>query len=667
MRQTLWLYCSAALILAETLCAALAIADGGISLLTVVVIAFSLVLASLLGRALCEWLSLPLPAAAEIPAAIVMGTAVISASMLILCLEATLSVVAAFLLTGVPACAIIAWRALRSPGGDAASADAESPCVLGTMAAVCLLSVVWSWQAIRSVLHLQRTGILSAWIDFYFHAATVTQFATLRGANVFDYGAPVPLYHYASYLLPALYGSVSHASSLVIATADWCLLGFILSVLGAWVLGAILADWPGAWAALIAVLLVPNAAHYGLRNSFFDYHWLLQISAGLSYGLGLSLLVLGLCILAVRLASLRLLTVALALSFLEALFKMHFFFMLVPAWLLVYLWLLPWKHLRARLSAVGAALLLGVMSLWAMERVSRAPHFLSGEHNVPKIQRLLLDMQPSASASLYDGLTKNLPAALTVPAGLVLILFAAAGILIPLQLALFAFAKRQRSSRAEDNICWIVIGVYALLNLLFPTVSFNASAEEYQHRTFVVLYSFLAIWCAARLAVILAPFLITPSRRVMVALLAVALLAVPITLQRNAQTGGMSWTQTYARNSIPPGLLRSAEYIRTHAAAAPTETVLLSDSENDDTLIGLSDHPGVLAITRGNPYAPSFLAARKSLNEGLKGANSLDEFRRIAHAGRIHWFVAVPPAQISPALAQAVRATVDGYTVLECQ
>ena len=58
-----------------------------------------------------------------------------------------------------------------------------------------------------------------------FHGPVIAQFAhfdTFNGTSIFSYGGHVPLYHWASYMLPAVVCSFSNSPSLVrFATSMW--------------------------------------------------------------------------------------------------------------------------------------------------------------------------------------------------------------------------------------------------------------------------------------------------------------------------------------------------------------------------------------------------------------------------------------------------------------
>ena len=85
-------------------------------------------------------------------------------------------------------------------------------------------------------------------------------------------GVSPPAYHYASYVLPAVFAWPLDLSGLTLATSVWVPLGFLTACAGAYALGAALPGTAAAWRPA-ALTLLPDAASYGLHNRLFGYYW----------------------------------------------------------------------------------------------------------------------------------------------------------------------------------------------------------------------------------------------------------------------------------------------------------------------------------------------------------------------------------------------------------
>jgi hypothetical protein len=189
------------------------------------------------------------------------------------------------IIASILAAAICISRGRREPAGSWLG--------FGLAKLICVAGFIWSWQAILAVPHMRATGTFTAWTDYFIHASELAQFAhfsILHGGSIFAAGAKLPLYHYGSYMIPAALVGIAGTPALVAATVLWTLLGFIILGLGTATLGAMLAGEAGGILAVLALLLLPDAAHYSLKNPFFDFHWLMQVSASSCYGVALACL-----------------------------------------------------------------------------------------------------------------------------------------------------------------------------------------------------------------------------------------------------------------------------------------------------------------------------------------------------------------------------------------
>jgi hypothetical protein len=525
---------------------------------------------------------------------------------------------------------------------------------------ICFSSLIWSWEAIRSFGNMQKKEVFTAWIDFFYHASMIVQFAKASSTNVFEYGVAVPLYHYASYMLPAVLCSFADTPAIVVATANWCPFGFMLMGLGAWALGAFLAEWPGAILALVFLFLVPDSSHYGLKNSFFDFHWLLQISSGLSYGLGLCLLILGLFAAAITQRSRVTALFGAAMVLLEALFKMQLFALLLPVTCLV---VICFWQCRPRIKIIAGACLISVAAVVSIvaERIQRAPHFWSSKHDVSQILAIMLDSQQSAIDHPVSHLMAMFPPFLSVLAGLALLLAAAGGLLLPAYALTLCYGIRRGKVSSRDFFPLVVVVIYCLIVIAFPTSGYNGSIEEYQHRNFVFVYAVLAIWVGALVARIASDFI--SSRKIQTwSLILFALLSfLPFVFSPFAQTGQMEWTRKNARVSVPSGLIASSEYIRRHAK--PMTRVFRSDGADEDILIALSEHPAVLAFVRGVTYTKDLLDRRKAIDEQIERSRTYPEMEVVGRQLFVDYYVVSPGTILLDKITSRAVFADSGYYV----
>jgi hypothetical protein len=657
-------------ILTGTFCFAIWVGAGGLSVVTIALVAAITISCLFFGRATLRALSLPLPSSALFPAEMLAGVAIISVNMLMICLAARASAGVAFLLICIVGLALLGFDVVRDHHralnfNKDSTSNRLTPFLVFF---ICGLSLVWSWQTIRSFPRLRAEGILHAWVDFFFHSTVIAQFghfSALNGTSMFSYGTHIPLYHWASYMLPAVLSTFSDTPAMVVATTFWVLLGSVMMAFGAWALGAVLADWMGGIAAVVLILLAPSAAHYGLRNHFFDFPWLLQISAGLSFGVGLSLLTVALFIVAIRHRNVLAAGVATALALAEAAFKIHFLVTLLPACGMLFILLWQWNQPKMKFIAVGAlaSAVLALMSL--AEGLSRAPHFFTGAHDVTKILAMMLDMEPSAAPHLFPAIATSTPAVISVPAGILLVLAAATGVLLPFYFFAWAYCYRRGLAHPTDCFPLLLLAAYGAVIGSFPTDTFTGDPTEYQHRNFVLIYAVLAVWCGY-FAVTSANYLWGRRSLLILAACACCLLPVPLLLESTTETNTLAWTRSLATNPVPLGLLESAEYLR--KVAARGDVLLASDFKDEAPLVALSERRALLVMdegyAKGLSYGSEAIAKRIAVGQQLKHATSYEKMQQIARANAIDWYVASPGSILAASLRRNAAVCTRGYCVI---
>lgn len=161
-----------------------------------------------------------------------------------------------------------------------------------TLAAICLSGIgatIWCSDA-QMPLQLQSNNLIfHVWPDVFIHAREISVFAQAHGlATVHDIklaGGHAPIYHFASYLSPAAISSLSGASAMQVYASFQLPLGIFFTGLAAYCLASkCFGSWPGV-AAVVAIVLFPDAFQQGLQNRYLSYNFLAQVNLGLLYGI----------------------------------------------------------------------------------------------------------------------------------------------------------------------------------------------------------------------------------------------------------------------------------------------------------------------------------------------------------------------------------------------
>ncbi len=645
--------CAAVLLITSVLNIAMAI-GAGFSVIPVIVVGVALLLAILMGRAVLAFLPVLLPEDARAPSELLLGTALLCAAMLVVGIFANLSAGVSFVVccsVGLLGCSVCA-RFRHLQGG-------WTNIGLAYLVMISAISFVWSWEAINAVPRLRADGIFSAWVDFFVHAGYVAElahFRALHGKSIFVFGDDIPIYHYASYMLPAAVQALSGLSALAVVTTFWGVFGFIFMGLGATVAGAVLAGRIGGFAAIVGVLLIPDAAQYWLHNTFFGFYWLLQISAGGAYAIGLAMLALAFGALALHQGSNALwLAVATAVS--VGFFRAHIFVLLALA--AVPIFFFNWRPKRGwlRWACLAAVLLLGVVGAVLAERIPRAPQFLTGEYAPIWMVKSL--MTYSTYHDAFDHLAaRSIPAVFVLAIGTFLVLLSAFGALLP---AYFAGLALTRSTlRPVDWFPFFLLVAYCSILIAFPM-----DGGELQHRPFVLVYAALMVWCGAFVARGTRSLLPRHGQMILVTC-CVPLIAYPFFAAGAVQAGGNKWAAAAHVNfRVSEGLLKSLDYIRSNAGVGD---VVWSDKGDPWAIMtGLTERTSFTSLEPIFANLPGstrhLIDAHLSISNELRRASSPDQFASIATAAGIDWCVLTPDYHLPESFSGKVEFTAAGYRV----
>lgn len=516
------------------------------------------------------------------------GVLLMSILILFFCLVFTISAGTAFLVTCTVSGLIGVIRLRRKVAVRTCRLEVASTLL------VCTSALLWSIQAILSVPRLLVTQKFEAWSDYFIHAGEIAQFAdfnALRGTSIFAAGAGLPVYHYASYMLPAALTGLTNVLALSSITAYWTPFGFLLLGLGVIVLGGAMAAESGGVLALIAVILIPSASHYWIADPFFDFPWLLQISSSGCYALASASLSLVSLIFYMRerRGSSVLSTAFFTLA--TGLFRVHIFMPLVIMNAAMIFVSQGNSRMRHRLMLLVVASVSVFLFLLGLERIPRAPHFFTGPHHPVAELLTMLSMQPSPSANLFPYLANQLSHGTgpyhaismiaILASGLCILCLAAFGAWLPLYLVLLVTTRR------HEAVTFIPLaGLFAYLSIVVFFPGSTSEPLEFAHRPFVLPYFLLAIWTSTFFAESVLKY-VRGARYAIAA--GFVLLATPISLQSRAQMSDLLVSGLYYGINIPRGLIDAAAFLRVHSQKQGV--FANTPSPLDDAFLALAQRP----------------------------------------------------------------------------
>ena len=404
------------------------------------------------------------------------------------------------------------------------------------------VTLLWCHHSAAAPATLARLGVLPLWVDYMIDGGLISSFGDplAQGAESVELaGFPRPFYHYASYLLPAVFAQPFDLPGLPLATSLWLPLGFFTMCAGGYAFGAALSGPAGGVAAVAALTLLPDAGDYGLRNALFGFGWHVLIRPSAAFGIGIALVSF---VLLQRWCAERrpqLLAASLALASGLLLFRAQIFVLALPCVLAVAA--VATKEFRRRAVLYSGAALILLVALYLIIDAPRALRpFLLTVHEQPGI----------AYEGWYHALLQRYGAGIAVPMGMLLVFPAFLGLFT----LLYPLALWLRHRTAFDAAPLVLLGSYAALMALAP-IPANGDATEFTQRPFALVYALVSVWTVAVLA-----------QRIhfgwLLALSAAAVVALWPDHGFTRDGPKVSWGWNYYARALTPGLEAAAHFLR---------------------------------------------------------------------------------------------------------
>jgi hypothetical protein len=564
-----------------------AVAGGSFSLLALLACAAAFLAFYLVGSLFAAWRPLAVGLRFDLPLRLLVGYAAVNTALLVLAWLSPFGIMANFgILLGVAASLFVGARPVRRPSRAAWGADSVGLLVLGISLAAASL---WCQDSLRSISVQDNIVAFKPWIDGFYHAVHIRIFGASHGmASIEDFrlaGVPARLYHYGVYLTPAFIRQASGIHSYASFAGILAPMGVFFTGLGAY---ALVASFWGAWpglAACVALLLLPDGAQQGMRNTFMSYHWLTQISPSATYGLALLAVAWLFVIRGCTQGSRVQLLAGWLVAGILVVYKLHFF--ISNALLLLLVPPLFFREagaglgppesvagragpsrgglgLRKRVLWAVSAVVVYVVAIVSVQKVPGVPLIRFDGSCVGEILRLVKGFTPPGALRefLADRIGKDSPLHSNLLLGAPFILLAALGLFAPL---LIILTVRLRKRMSPLLVVFPLLLVANFLAMFFGlALDFSRSTpDELSHRPVVVIYFAVVAWVggAAGLSLLESRRLGRIARPAIVGL-AILLMAVPAFLGSGVQR---NWAmRMFCPVRVPIGLVRAAEYMRDH-------------------------------------------------------------------------------------------------------
>ena len=521
-------------------------------------------------------------------------------------------------------------------------------------------------------------AVFNAWSDIFIHVREISAFAQGHGlATIQDIklaGASAPVYHFASYMMPAALNALTSTTALDSYIAFQLPFGILLAGMAAYVLAAVLlrAPWPAVIGAA-CVFALPDSDQQGFRLHYFAFHFMTQSNLGMLYGLACISVAWIFMIEACRRSRVSGVAIAYVLLAVCLSYKAHLFvanallMMLYPTVFFArdpnrvrWLW-------RAAAAFALVALYAAVVSL--SQASPRMPTLRYDGSGLGAYVYLL--MGGFAEGALKDGFHwlyygHRPPAIVNAAMGAGLIVVGSFGLW-----ALAAPIAWWKSRRVFDPPVWrfvalIVANYLAMAMLLSLDKRGVGTPEEFVNRPQAWAYFVLVLFIGAAVATHVArrPNASTRRGAVLALLVGGAMLCWVYRGSHNLQTFPV-WDDhvEYAQfNEAPVCLVRAGQYLRGHAA----EGDLFQDSRFDVRMIVTA-----LAERQGYVTASTFGGSADAMTErieqvtAVQAAANARTLKAWARANRIGWYLMNPEDSVGwdPAFLEQAVFRCDGYRV----
>ncbi|HEY4357715.1 MAG TPA: hypothetical protein VGN16_18320 [Acidobacteriaceae bacterium] len=522
-----------------------------------------------LGQAMLRWLHFPAGPGHPFPLAFLLGSATSALLLFILhlCLPLPLRVVD----LGLAVAAILAYA--LAPVREPLEAKDSSPWKAVAAVALALAAAsLWTQDLRPGLIHQGNEVVVDLFNDAIIHAEFVAELHD--DASILKLGDPalsgraLPVYHYASYILPAsveVWSPSTTAFETVLTF--WTPFGFFVMGLAAFGLATEWLGELGGLAALCAVLMVPSTPLYGVPIAWYSFHRLIAISIGLAYGIAGASAALILLSAGLRLNRKILLTAGFVLMGASVFLKAHIALAAFPLGVAWVLCVMPGWTWKKRLTIAAVLTVAGYAILAVMDRLKIGPNILpNGQHgSLQFVSGFVDEIGPGFWHHLiFHRFFYN---RFIHPFGVTFILFAGIlGIWLVLGLGILFADWKKRSWKAYDLLPVLATAIF-LFYTYVPPPNQRGTVDELWLRPFIWFYFLVAVWCAAKVAGWLQQRWDrqSPWPTAVVLVVSVGLLAVPFVNGKTVQHSephlpGLTNMQ------VDAGFMDSALYVRTHGA-----------------------------------------------------------------------------------------------------
>ncbi|MEC0226700.1 hypothetical protein [Paenibacillus alba] len=509
----------------------------------------------------------------------------------------------------------------------------------------------WMQSSTQAVQPSGKIIIFKPWLDSFFHTSVVRSITNSQGFSSIQHlllaNQPMPFYHFAMYLFPAELCSFTPTSAYQAFNSFLTPMGCVLSGLGAYVLISSFWGHRAGIAAVVGILLIPDAAESGFHNAWLSYHWLQQIAPGGFYGVALMALTWMIMVHGCREGRFSFVVTSYFLTLLCIAYKFHIFF----ANALV-IWIFP--------ALFFSKVSIKIRMIWSTFSIISYFLVINYTQQIKEAPFIRYDGSASESYSQYTiaqfeniWLKELFTTSITPGHSLlnsvywysIMALMLFIGTLGILGLLYFLLIGKLRSTTVLSILLLplLVICNYLITSL---TIAYDShqigNPEELMHRPLVWAYFIVSIWVSGAISHWSQTYLnISKIPRYTFAVMVLLFLLVPLILGKDVQNGPL-WGKDFTNTAYSAGLVGALQYTREHSIKGN----IIQDSHFDPKLIvsALSEQQIFVSL-----YKNLDLPIQSNRVEELINVKKMTNSENIISYfinNKIRWFLAYPDDQM---------------------
>lgn len=515
-------------------------------------------------------------------------------------------------------------------------------------------ATIWCGD-VQTPIRLQDSDVLfRVWPDVFIHAREISVFSQAHGITTIQdiklAGSSAPIYHFASYVSPSAISAMTGASAMSVFASFHLPFGIFLTGLAAFCLVSLMFSYWAGVAAVVALILVPDAYHQGFGNRYLSYNFLAQVNLGLLYGIACATIAWLFVLEGCRKGKICAIIAGYAFLVVCLFYKAHIF--VANSYLLLIFPLIFFTRLslyyRVFILAAATALFVGVVTF--SQSNPRIPVMrLDGSGIGRYIVMLFWYYEEGFIKAFFEKILIH-----EVHAKLVQAVWTITMLLISTFGAwIFALPLALIGARNRIPTAFLWFPILVVLNYLVMTIGLAIDSrgvgtpDELLNRPLVWAYFVAVVWTSGAAYTMLVGSKIPDGKIANIFLIAGTLTALIITVRQapNLQTfPNLSTRSSFSKWAVPSCLVRSAEYIRLHSHS----TEIIQDSTNDPNFVltALSErqlYVGEVSFGGAN----SVQEARLLEMEHLKNITDLTELQHFASERGISFYLIDPGTTVS--------------------